>query len=649
MFNIAKSLVPSIASQLYKLKNGNNIDIGADIDVESFMEPKACAIASVAIFRMMDYLDKDDVPTIDKMTDYAMKSIEKANSLNNEKHVVQYHYQDEPIKIVGIAIRLGYLTHDKSTHTVSVSDKWIAMMAHHKAALPLSEPITEENRRKPYVKGGRTKPSNLAKSCIEYLEATEYHVEAKMIEIVNEYINRCTLSQTEVNGIFKDENHVLMGAMQVLEEEKLYSEYFADTRGRLYHVACAGPNPQSSDFARSLYSINVENWVEKGCKAYDMFMAELEDISSEKWLTEKMLTEVALRPVDALNHMMQKDNQHGDIPKKPFTYIRLALDWYKFETEGKCDSRVGFGLDAKCSGTQYLAFISGNMDMAKATGLVSDDSNSLDPYQLSLIELVKLIKESRFDINVDKYLNPKDGRTFIKTPYMAIQYGGGVKALYESSEFMADLAKMGITAENKKKVFINLTIQAIKSALGERICKFIDKVQEAVAMKLSKENKPHLAYRHTDDFKVMHLCYPNLTICEPFSIRVADKMPAYFGSVLKNEPWKIKSSTATPEEFVRTFVVNFIQGIDALVARTVAKHAKRAELRGFTSIHDCFRCCLADAPKMMDVIRDAYHEVFVENDQFENLSKQIDGIGMHNKKIVTKELVYSKSAYYFCQ
>lgn len=37
-------------------------------------------------------------------------------------------------------------------------------------------------------------------------------------------------------------------------------------------------------------------------------------------------------------------------------------------------------------------------------------------------------------------------------------------------------------------------------------------------------------------------------------------------------------------EFARTFVVNYIQGIDALVARTVAKYAKKAGLRGFTSI-----------------------------------------------------------------
>ena len=76
---------------------------------------------------------------------------------------------------------------------------------------------------------------------------------------------------------------------------------------------------------------------------------------------------------------------------------------------------------------------------------------------------------------------------------------------------------------------------------------------------------------------------------------------------------------------------------------------KEAGLRGFTSIHDCFRCCLADAPKMMEVIRSAYIEIFVNNNQFESLSKQLGGINMYHENIVTEELLMSEHAYYFCQ
>lgn len=33
------------------------------------------------------------------------------------------------------------------------------------------------------------------------------------------------------------------------------------------------------------------------------------------------------------------------------------------------------------------------------------------------------------------YLNPKAGRNFIKTPYMAVQYGGGKGALLGNKDF----------------------------------------------------------------------------------------------------------------------------------------------------------------------------------------------------------------------
>lgn len=79
-------------------------------------------------------------------------------------------------------------------------------------------------------------------------------------------------------------------------------------------------------------------------------------------------------------------------------------------------------------GTQYLAFIAGNMEMAQATGLVDSETKASDPYQLSLVALMNLLTKSSMNLSdaiKETYLNPKAGRNFIKTPYMAVQYGGG--------------------------------------------------------------------------------------------------------------------------------------------------------------------------------------------------------------------------------
>ena len=627
--NVVKSVVPSITSAIYRAK-----------ETQSYMQPQTCAIAALAIFHMMTSFTRDDVVPAMAMVSLAEASIKKANSTNND--LKQFHYVDPSINLIGLAKHLGYISiaEDKS---FTMTERWIELVSTKETCTPLTEAVSELNRRKPFIKGGKRKPSKLMSECIDFLQSTEYHVDAPMVDIVGDVLN---MTHGDIPAVIQQELHVWNNARNMVREDVLFSDYFADNRGRLYHVACAGPNPQSSDFARSLYSHNIENIVKKDSAAYQMFMAELYDISGGKWTEARMLTRVAQNPTGALAHMLRS----GDAPKKPFTYIRLALDWFKFETAGECDSRVGFGLDAKCSGTQYLAFIAGNMTMAQATGLVNSESKASDPYQLSLVELMKLLEKSSMNPSDEikaQYFNPKDGRNFIKTPYMAVQYGGGKKALTGNKDFATTVAT--IFGADKVDAFAELAVEAVKAALGEKINMFIAKVMEAVAKKCEAESKLYIDYRHTDGQVVHKPCYPSREICDAFSIRVDSTTRVIFGQQNEGKPWIIRETQPTAEEFVRTFVVNYIQGIDALVARTVAKYAKKAGLRGFTSIHDCFRCCLADAPLMMDVIRQAYVEIFVKNNQFEALAKQIGGIDMFHTNIVTEELLMSEHAYYFCQ
>ncbi|QIS79293.1 RNA polymerase [Pantoea phage vB_PagM_SSEM1] len=627
--NVVKSVVPSITSAIYRAK-----------ETQSYMQPQTCAIAALAIFHMMTSFTRDDVVPAIAMVSLAEASIKKANSTNND--LKQFHYVDPSINLIGLAKHLGYVSiaEDKS---FTMTERWIELVSTKETCTPLTEAVSELNRRKPFIKGGKRKPSKLMSECIDFLQSTEYHVDAPMVDIVGDVLN---MTHGDIPAVIQQELHVWNNARNMVREDVLFSDYFADNRGRLYHVACAGPNPQSSDFARSLYSHNIENIVKKDSAAYQMFMAELYDISGGKWTEARMLTRVAQNPAGALAHMLRS----GDAPKKPFTYIRLALDWFKFETTGECDSRVGFGLDAKCSGTQYLAFIAGNMTMAQATGLVDSESKASDPYQLSLVELMKLLEKSSMNPSDEikaQYFNPKDGRNFIKTPYMAVQYGGGKKALTGNKDFATTVTT--IFGADKVDAFAELAVEAVKAALGEKINMFIAKAMEAVAKKCEAESKLYIDYRHTDGQVVHKPCYPSREICDAFSIRVDSTTRVIFGQQNEGKPWMIRETQPTAEEFVRTFVVNYIQGIDALVARTVAKYAKKAGLRGFTSIHDCFRCCLADAPAMMDVIRQAYVEIFVKNNQFEALAKQIGGIDMFHTNIVTEELLMSEHAYYFCQ
>lgn len=635
-----KSVVPSIAALVYRAK-----------EKQSYMEPQTCAIAALSIFHMMAMLTRDDVVPAIAMMQLAETAINKANSSNND--MKQYHYIDPTQNLLGLAKHFGFITmsEDKS---FQMTETWVELVTTKETAIPFTERVTDETRRKPFVKGGKVKPSKLLKSTIEFLQDTEYHVDSDMVAVIDKAIDMMARSGNQLLLAIQQELHVWNNAKAMARQDVLFSDYFADNRGRLYHVACAGPNPQSSDFARCLYSHNVENVVNKlnedgsTTEAYNMFMAELYDIAGGKWNDAAMLTRVGNNPAGALTFVLNA----VDAPKKPFTYIRLAMDWFKFETTGACDSRVGFGLDAKCSGTQYLAFIAGNMEMARATGLVDSEDKASDPYQLSLVALMDLLVKSSMnpsDSIKETYLNPKAGRNFIKTPYMAVQYGGGKGALLGNKDFCQYVTQQLQIEPTKLEAFAELCVDAVHVALGDKINLFIAQTQKAVLAKCEELGKEYFPYKHTDGQTVLKPCFPSREICDAFSIRVDSQTRVIFGQQLDSKPWTIRDSNPTKEEFVRTFVVNYIQGIDALVARTVAKYAAKAGLRGFTSIHDCFRCCLADAPRMMNVIREAYVEVFVRNNQFESLSKQIGGINMYHTNIVTEELLMSEHAYYFCQ
>lgn len=637
-----KSVVPSIAALVFRAK-----------EKQSYMEPQTCAIAALAIFKMMTSFTRDDVVPAIAMVELANVAIADANRYNND--LKSFHYVDPSINLIGLAKHFGFVTmnEDKS---FQMTDTWVELVTTKDSAIPFTSKVTTESRRKPFIKGGKVKPSKLMKEAVEFLQDTAYHVDKEMVKIIKSMLEQRQFGGLNMPESIQTELHVWNNAIAMMQQDELFSDYFGDNRGRLYHVACAGPNPQSSDFARSLYSHNIENTVNKlnedgsTTEAYNMFMLELEDIAGGEWVTAKRLTYVAQNPAGSLARMMQLSKDER--PAKPFTYIRLALDWFKFETTGACDSRIGFGLDAKCSGTQYLAFIAGNMEMAKATGLVDSDSKAADPYQLSLVQLMKLLERSSIrpsDEIMEEHLNPKSGRSFIKTPYMAVQYGGGVGALTGSTKFLEYACNKLQIESTRIADFAELCVEAVKAALGIKINMFIEKAAEAAYNLCVEKNKEFITYRHTDGQVVMKPCFPSREICEAFSIRIDSQTRVIFGQIQESKPWTIRESNPTKDEFKRTFVVNYIQGIDALVARTVAVKAKQAGLRGYTSIHDCFRCCLADAPKMMAVIREAYIEVFVKNNQFESLSKQLGGIKMYHENIVTEELLNSEHAYYFCQ
>jgi hypothetical protein len=485
---------------------------------------------------------------------------------------------------------------------------------------PLTTMIDDTNRRVSQVKGGKVKPSKLLDKAMRYLEATPFSADMDMTTIIN-----LVKSQTPELAIWKDVKGSMNGINDMEAGVDYYSEQKADKRGRMYHVAHAGTNPQGDDYNRSIYKLNVESIVTKDSEAYTFFMNELEEAAGKdpKYMSTEYLMRVGKSPVRALKTFLESAGVDS-----PFMYVRLARYFVTFEETGECDVRVPMGLDAKCSGTQILAILAGNKQLLEATGFTM--KKVFDPYALCAIQMDMA--------GID--------RNAMKTPYMAIQYGGGKKALTEQKDYMKVMFDAGIEDSEEAA---NITIEAVKRVLGKKIIGLQEYMAEQVAAIMEANGKSNVVYTHIDGQIVDLVVCGKVELTATFtSIRYTQNTIISFGSQLKNTGLTVSDKTPSADEYARTFMVNYIQGIDALIARTVAALAKDAGIEGYVSIHDCFRTALKDTPKLKALICRAYEIIFVENDPIAHLCSQLNIDMPLVSRELTSDMIYNKEAYFFC-
>lgn len=500
-----------------------------------------------------------------------------------------------------------------------VSDKFIDLCFNRTGAAPLTE---GQERRVSYVKN-QMKPSQLLKESCDFEMTTGFNVHFYMKDIINRVID------VVPDYNWHDFRSVLEGSKTMTEGEVYFSEIDADTRGRKYFVSHRCPNPQKSGIDRSLFALADGVVVTKGSKMHDALIYEFMDIiKDDKMAQDNIIEYVARHPETSLAKLLKQEMNNDCLVKDAFQYVRMCLDLHDINSKGEVYCSMPIGYDAKCSGTQYLAICAGDMRMLKATGFT--DVKVRDPYQMCA-DLWKGME-----------------REIIKKPYMVVQYGGGKRAILKERELMnVLLQKLPLYAGDEDKIAQQL-IDTVNEVLGPRITSWKEIVSQAVLDKCNKDDVEYFEYTHIDGFVVNKPCRETVAITDHYtSIRYQASTRISFGSRDKNTGMTMKGKPSR-DEFARTFVVNYIQGLDALVARTVAVKCKGAGIKGFVSIHDCFRTNVEDVSKLMDIIKQTYIELFVDNNPNAHLFKQLGLETSMFKQALTKEMIEQEGAYFFC-
>ena len=573
------------------------------------------------------------------------------------------HWHEKLKSGLELAIDAGLIDFNAETNTIKHSMKYLGSCISRTGIMHRVEPINVDNRRKERVKG-RGNPrkdgtSKTVREAMEFIESQAQLVNNRLLNIINMFLEHCNVQGYTIPAVFQESGHVIHGCNKLAAHEAIYSEYFQDLRGRMYQFAHCGPNPQAADLSKALCYHTVQNWVQKGSVQHKIFLNEFfDEVIGNKdsvWATEAYIRRMVANPVGALTYAFQQHN--GELPfKKFFSYIDMCYSWVEFEDNGQADVRLGFGPDAKCSGAQIFAILAGCETMAKACGLVTGyDVKPADPYNMSAQEVNKITQGIR---NKNLVPNRTITRNEIKTPFMAIQYGGGIQAL-RYKKFEPTMEALGIEEQHRDRFCGEVVIQGINNAMGPVIGSFIQCLRKAAADYCNEHDVDYFDYRHVDGFLCTKKGEASVQMTElPFIINYGGEgTGVIFGSQKTNTGWSVASRTTGPLQranFIYYFPVHFIQGLDAVIARGIALGAKKAGLRGYSTIHDQFRVCLEDAPRLRsEVIPAVYEELFLNNDPVAHLGKQIQrelvwGNPLEGRKtVVSKEILFSNDAYYF--
>lgn len=627
---------------------------------------RSIAVLSVQLAGILPYIDQPhDIEDIAAVAVFRrrMRDIARANrfipNMYSEAVDKTDHWHQKLRAGLEMAVEAGLLTRGDDGKVVH-SRKYISSCISRTGIMHQKEAITVENRRKERVKT-RSNPkrdgtSREVREAVEFIESQAQVVNTRLLEAVVQVRSVFIQQMIPLPTVLATNSHVIDGCVE-LGDAELFSELFQDLRGRMYQFAHRGPNPQGCDMAKALCYHNIKEVVKAGTPEHEMFLNEMfnEVIGSETWAEERYIRRTAQDPVAALIHAFNTNN--GELPfDKFFTYMDMCQTWVEFTDNGEAITQLGFGPDAKCSGAQIFSILAGAPEIAQACGLITGyTERPADTYKLSALEVNKITQTIQ-----NKYLVPSReiSRNEIKTPFMAIQYGGGTPAL-RFKKFEPTMDALGIPVHVRDTFCKDVVIQGINNALGEEISSFITALREMAADHCAANDVDYFEYRHIDGFKVSKRGEATVAMTyEPFIINYGvEGQGVIFGSMKNKTGWSVPSRTTGPLQranFIYYFPVHFIQGIDAVIARRIALEAKGLGLRGYTSIHDQFRTCLSDASKLRSHCAPAaYEHIFIKNDPVKHLADQLGTtITWGNpleprKQVLSKEILYSPDAYYF--
>lgn len=448
---------------------------------------------------------------------------------------------------------------------------------------------------------------------IHALESNEYTVDDNMLSIALQV-------QAKLGADEDKEGYVIKGCQEMDSTKAYVSEFKGDDRGRKYQAACHGPNGQSSDRSRALmdlYGVPTDYDVPTVKKA---IMAELADMCDDVKFYAK--ERKVLGDVDFI--VKHIDGESG--VSKPWSFVKGCTIMKELMAGNKPYIGMAVGLDAKCSGPQLGALMTGDQKLAAACGMTLVELE--DAYHIAIQEL-------------DKAGFTGLTRSDVKKPYMGIFYGQGWAAFTDKEEVSdavwSSLYGNGIANDDVAKSFH----KAITASFGPKMTGVRNLIKD-----MAKKTQGRTKHFMPDGFEVaMNYKIKVNALGEIMEYDTAryDVKVRNNAEVYKFINLQMKTLDVHVGDFARNGFVNMIQATDALIARLIIVHLKRLGAKHIISVHDCFRVNVTELHLLEQAIKNAYQDLFgsKHNIATKDLPKGTDILALYfqgaNKQLIEGE------------
>ena len=468
----------------------------------------------------------------------------------------------------------------------------------------------------------KTKTSKLFTDAIHVLEKTQYTVDEFMYKVADLVKEAHIAKQKDHVGDDIFERYVFDGCTTLLNEGNLprVSEFFGDTRGRIYQAACHGPNGQSSDFARSMMNLHDVSTDYNPEKALYVLDAEIADMQSfDDWIA-------VMNDIKSYSQFIITELELGQKSKckKPWSFIKAIVLRKKLiahiqnpEKYGAPYIGMAFGLDAKCSGPQLGALMTADEFIAQACGFTQKQVD--DAYRMATVACL----HAGFG---------EIPRHIIKKPYMGIFYGQGYGAFcnYTKKEMRDDnfreliaIIAQGPCGPQHPFSALEMNAKRFHAAIEGSFGNMADLRASIKKAHMMFDDYGQPIYRTTR--ATTHLMPDGFTVKMNYKVEtdvMGDMITtehqgldvSVFSGMLEHKFKKQKFRTKNDHlgDYARTGFVNLIQATDALLARLIITHLHNVGAQHVIAVHDCFRVNICDMidGKLHDAIQSAYMDLF---------------------------------------